>query len=79
MTYSEKYMLYFIVSFDYKLHVFNEFLNSCGLIPIATRLITHMSFCDDESLLVTAGVDGCYIYPFKIIERITPSGEYKPT
>jgi hypothetical protein len=47
---------------DFKLHIFNEHLIHQKEMPLKTRRINKAFFYDAESKLVTAGVDGIYVF-----------------
>ena len=46
------------------MHIFNDYLNYLGWFPLRTRLVSFLEFVEDKSTLITAGIDGCYIYSF---------------
>jgi WD40 repeat protein len=58
--------LYLVISTDFKLHVLNEHLYHQREIPLKTRLINHCQFYDEQSQLVTAGVDGVLVFQFDV-------------
>jgi WD40 repeat protein len=72
VTYSKKNHLYMIVSTDFKLHVFNEFLNYVGQFSLQSRLVNNVIFLDQTSQLLTAGIDGCFIHHFVVRNKYEP-------
>lgn len=72
LTYSKQYFIYLIVSTDFKMHVFNESLHYAGYFPLRTRMVNFVDTIDNKSQIITAGIDGCFIYQF------TYEGRYQP-
>ena len=60
------------ISTDFKLHIFNEHLNHIKALPLKIRLIHFAYFDDKESKLITAGIDGCFMFDFKVICKYEP-------
>lgn len=74
MAYSKKYLLYCIVTSDFKFVFMNELYNVIkpSLEMSHLRLVTHLHFYDEKDLLITAGNEGVYIFKFKY------EGKYNP-
>ena len=72
ITYSQVRGLYFIASTDLKLHVLNDFLCYIGWWPIKTRSVNFMEYIDESQTLLTAGVDGCYMYQVNFKKTFDP-------
>ena len=66
IVYSSVDQLYFAISTDFKLHIFNEHLIWVGWLPLKVRLVHFAHFYESKSTLITAGIDGCYMFPIKI-------------
>ena len=62
LCYCKSLYLYFVVSTDFKLHVFNEYLFYIGHFSLQSRLVNFISIIDENLLLVTGGIDGCFLY-----------------
>ena len=61
-----------MVSTDFKIHLFNDYLNYLGWFPLRTRLVSFMEFQEDKSRFITAGIDGCYVYSFVSKSKYEP-------
>ena len=61
ITYSHKLHIYFVVTTDFKLHIYNEYLCYVGQFPFLIRLISYLWYDDKEDVITAAGVDGCYV------------------
>jgi hypothetical protein len=59
-------MIYLAISTDFKLHIFNEHLNYIGWFPLKIRLINFAYFYDEKSVLITGGIDGVFMFKFKV-------------
>ena len=72
MCYSPRYMLYFIFSADFRLHIYNA--NMIRICDMATKtsLQTHCFFYDEGDQLFAGGVDGCYVFQLQIINKYQP-------
>lgn len=66
IVYSPKNFLYFAVSTDFKLFLFNEHLILIGWLPLDVRLVHYMYFCETNSVLITAGIDGCFMFKLNL-------------
>lgn len=66
IVYSQEHMLYLAISTDFKLHIFNEHLIRVGWMPLNVRLIYHAFFYEEKSTLITAGIDGCFMFRFTV-------------
>ena len=55
------------------MHVFNEHLILIRQLLLKIRLISFAYFLEDESKLITAGVDGCFLFQFDIEYRHPPA------
>lgn len=67
VCYSKKYYLYFAFTRNFKLIIFNEYLNQVGSdIPINIRLVQSCMFLDETMELIVAGVLGCFIIKLNI-------------
>jgi len=60
------------ISSDFKLHIFNEHLIHIKWLPLKIRLINYAYFYEDESKLITAGVDGCFMFQFNVTAKYEP-------
>lgn len=72
ICYSKKYHLYFACTKNFKLLVFNEYLNCVDEIPLNLRLVQKCIFIDETNQLLTSGVQGCFIVPLKITYTYPP-------
>ena len=61
-----------MASADFKVHIFNDYLSYAGWWALKTRSIGFIEFLDDNQKLITAGVDGCYMYKMSFLERFNP-------
>ena len=67
ICYSKKYYLYFAFTRNFKLIIFNEYLNQVGTdIPLNIRLVQSCMFLDETMELIVAGVLGCFIIKLNI-------------
>ena len=67
LCYSKKYYLYFAFTKNFKLIIFNEYLNQVGSdIPLNIRLVQECMFLDETMELIVAGVLGCFIIKLNI-------------
>ena len=67
VCYSKKYYLYFAFTRNFKLIIFNEYLNQVGTdIPLNIRLVQSCMFLDETMELIVAGVLGCFIIKLNI-------------
>lgn len=60
------------ISNDFKLHIFNEHLHHIKALPLKIRLINFAYFYEKESKLITAGIDGCFMFEFKMECKYEP-------
>ena len=65
-------MLYLVISTDFKLHLFNEHLLHVGLLPLNIRLITRAYFHESKSTLITAGIDGVFMFKLNVKNKYDP-------
>lgn len=65
-------MIYLAVSTDFKLHLFNEHLIWIGWFPLDVRLVHYLYFYEDKSTLITAGIDGCYMFHIHFVNKYEP-------
>lgn len=72
IVYSSKHMLYLAISTDFKLHIFNEHLIRVGWMPLNVRLIYFAYFYEEESTLITGGIDGCFMFKFMVETKYEP-------
>lgn len=72
IVYSSKHMLYLAISTDFKLHIFNELLIRIGWMPLNVRLIYFAYFYEEESTLITGGIDGCFMFRFNAETKYDP-------
>ena len=72
VTYSKRYHLYLAVSTDFKLLVYTENLKFIGSLDLKIRLVNYIYFWEKESKIITAGVGGCYVYPFILKTKYEP-------
>lgn len=72
IVYSSKFMLYFAISTDFKLHIFNEHLIFVGWFPLDARLVHYAYFIEETSTLITAGIDGCFLFKLYIQNKYEP-------
>lgn len=62
--YTNKLSLYLAATTDFKLLVFNEHLHFVQALPLKVRLINFMHFLEDKLKIITAGIDGCFVFTF---------------
>ena len=72
LAYWKQFYVYLIVSTDLKMHIFNESMHYAGFIPLRTRLVNFIDTIGNKAQIITAGIDGCFIYQF------TYEGPYQP-
>ena len=72
MCYSVKQHLYFACTKNFKLLVFNEYLNCVEELPLNVRLVQQCIFVDETNQLITAGVQGCFIVDLDIVYMYPP-------
>jgi hypothetical protein len=86
VCYCPQYLLYFVASTDFKLHVFNEHLLLVGWLPLDVSQIHCMVFIPGKEKkrshdgpsqlywdkLVTGGINGCYMFPFRMLSKYKP-------
>ena len=72
IVYSHKHMLYLAISTDFKMHIFNELLIRIGWLPLNVRLIYFAHFYEEESTLITAGIDGVFMFKFNTKTKYDP-------
>eukprot|EP00347_Sterkiella_histriomuscorum_P010595 403375671 len=71
-TEEQIFFLYLAISNDFKLHIFNEHLHHIKALPLKIRLINFAYFYEKESKLITAGIDGCFMFEFQMICKYEP-------
>lgn len=64
--------LYFGFGTDFKLLIFNEHLRLIRELPLRNRLIQYACFHEEQSQIITAGIDGCYINNIVIESKYEP-------
>lgn len=72
VVYSHSNMIYLAVSTDFKLHLFNEHLVWIGWFPLDVRLVHYLYFYEKKSTLITAGIDGCYMFHIHFMNKYEP-------
>ena len=72
VCYSRKWHLYFACTKNFKLLIFNEYLNCVEEIPLDVRLVDQCIFIDETSQLITAGVQGCFVIDLAIHYSYSP-------
>jgi len=76
IIYSARHQIYIAISTDFKLLVFNEHLNFIQALPLKIRLINFAYFYEKnkegKSILITAGIDGCFMFEFKVNCKYDP-------
>lgn len=55
-------MLYFMLSSDFKLHIYNGNLIKVMEIAMGNSLLTQSVFYDDASLYIAGGTEGVYVF-----------------
>ena len=56
------FQLYFILSTDFKAHIYNESLILVCQMPMHSRLFQHCQFVDSSDVLIAGGVEGIFYY-----------------
>lgn len=64
--------LYFAFGTDFKMLIFNEHMRLIRELPLKNRMIQFACFHEEESQIITAGIDGCYINNIKIMSKYEP-------
>ena len=64
--------LYFAFGTDFKMLIFNEHMRLIRELPLKNRMIQFACFHEEESQIITAGIDGCYINNMKIMSKYEP-------
>ena len=64
--------LYFAFGTDFKMLIFNEHMRLIRELPLKNRMIQFACFHEEESQIITAGIDGCYINNIKILSKYEP-------
>lgn len=72
IVYSATHQLYFAISTDFKLHIFNEHLILVGWLPLKVRLVHFAYFYEEKSTLITAGIDGCFMFKINVKSKYEP-------
>ena len=73
IAFSHKFRLYVVITADFKMHFLNELLKIVDSIDMsAIRLVNFAYFIDKEDRLVTAGIDGVFIFDFKYQSKYAP-------
>lgn len=74
IAFSHKYRLYLVVTADFKLHFLNEILKVVDQLDMSSiRLVNFAEFRDEEDKLITAGIDGVFIFHFNYQSKYTPA------
>lgn len=73
IAFSHKFRLYVVITADFKMHFLNELLKVVDSIDMsAIRLVNFAYFIDKDDRLVTAGIDGVFIFDFRYISKYAP-------
>eukprot|EP00347_Sterkiella_histriomuscorum_P004241 403361206 len=73
LAYSQKYRLYLLVTADFKMIFINEVYNIVKAQEMnSIRLVNFAHFYDQKNKLITAGIDGVFIFDFSY------QGKYEP-
>lgn len=73
VAYTPKYRLYLIVTSDFKFIFLNNCHNVVKTIDMSyLRLVNEVAFYDEKDLLITAGVDGVFIFKFLYTGNYSP-------
>jgi WD40 repeat protein len=72
IVYSATHQLYLAISTDFKLHIFNEHLILIGWFPLKVRLVHFAYFYEEKSTLITAGIDGCFMFKINVKSKYEP-------
>jgi hypothetical protein len=72
IAYSNTLYLYFLVSTDFKLHIFNEYLFYVGFFNLPSRLVSYICIIDEKRQIITGGVDGCFQYQIMLSNNYDP-------
>jgi hypothetical protein len=52
--------------------IYTENLKFIGALELKVRLVNYIHFWEKESKIITAGVGGCYVYPFIVKTKYEP-------
>jgi hypothetical protein len=69
LAYSRSLLLYFVVSDDLKMHLFNEQLKYLGYFPMKNGSVTHVKIIESQRKIVTVGMQSCIIYNLNVKNR----------
>lgn len=72
MCYSRRYMLYFVLSTDFKLHIYNGNLIRVSEVPLQTSLLRYCLFYDENSLFIAGGIDGVCVFEVQVNYKYSP-------
>lgn len=70
MCLSAKHLMYFVISTDFVMHVFNANMICCASMPSQCRMVKHAEIHND--LMITVGSDGLVILQLRIKQDHDP-------
>lgn len=65
-------MIYLAISTDFKIHIFNEHMVLIDSLPLKVRLVNFAFFSEETAMLITGGIDGCFMFKFKFNSKYDP-------
>jgi len=73
IAFTQKYRLYMIVTADFKMHFVNELLRIVDCIDMSSiRLVNFVHFNDADDTVITAGIDGAFVFKFNYQSKYKP-------
>ena len=73
IAFTQKYRLYLIVTADFKMHFVNELLRIVDCIDMSSiRLVNFVHFNDANDTVITAGIDGTFVFKFNYASKYKP-------
>jgi predicted phosphatase len=73
IAFSHRFRLYMIVTADFKMYFLNELLKVVTHVDMSSiRLVNFAYFSDKDSRLITAGIDGVFIFHFNYQGKYAP-------
>lgn len=73
MCYSIKHELFFVISTDFMLQVYNHnMIRLASLDMMKASQCHHVLFYDDQDVLITSGVQGCLVFQLQILTKHDP-------
>jgi len=73
IAFSHKFRLYMIVTADFKMYFLNELLKVVTHVDMSSiRLVNFAYFSDKDNRLITAGIDGVFIFNFNYQGKYAP-------